>query len=303
MNIEELKLIIENNLKDKNTEVKRVFHGRGNFYGAFNFLTIDSIDEILYICFFEKIPEGLEQDLKNIFFDIFNSFGFKTLLLQRRYLDNSKTEILSGTLKEENFALENNLKYIINFDNKNIGLFFDMKNGREFINSLSENKKVLNLFSYTCAFSISAYDGGASKIVNVDMAKGALSQGRRNHHLNNHDTKKVQFMPYNILKSWSRIKKSGPYDIIIIDPPSFQRGSFAASKDYEKIIRKLSSLANENCIVLACLNAPELDCKFLKDIFKLNAPEFKYIKRLNNLDTFPSSDENRSLKNLVFKKI
>ena len=66
-------------------------------------------------------------------------------------------------------------------------------------------------------------------------------------------------MPYDILKSWSRIKKRSPYDIIIIDPPSFQKGSFAATKDYEKIIKNLMILANENCVVLSCLNAPELD--------------------------------------------
>lgn len=302
MNIDELKLIIKNNLKNNTNEVKRVFHGRGNFYGAYNFLTVDSIDKILLISLYENIPQGLEEDLKKLFFEIYEEYGFKSLLFQKRFLNNGEIELLKGDLKEDSFAVENSLKYSLNFKNKNIGLFFDMKKGREFISSICENKNVLNLFSYTCAFSVVASNAKASKVVNVDMSKGALSQGRKNHHLNNLDTKNIKFMPYNILKSWSRIRKEGPYDIIIIDPPSFQKGSFAATKDYEKIIKKLNELANDECVVLACLNAPELDVQFLKDIFSKNAPDFQYVKRLSNLDTFPNSDDERSLKNLVFKK-
>lgn len=302
MNIDELKLIIKNNLKNNTNEVKRVFHGRGNFYGAYNFLTVDSIDKILLISLYENIPQGLEEDLKKLFFEIYEEYGFKSLLFQKRFLNNGEIELLKGDLKEDSFAVENSLKYSLNFKNKNIGLFFDMKKGREFISSICENKNVLNLFSYTCAFSVVASSAKASKVVNVDMSKGALSQGRKNHHLNNLDTKNIKFMPYNILKSWSRIRKEGPYDIIIIDPPSFQKGSFAATKDYEKIIKKLNELANDECVVLACLNAPELDVQFLKDIFSKNAPDFQYVKRLSNLDTFPNSDDERSLKNLVFKK-
>lgn len=302
MNIDELKLTIKNNLDSKTKEVKRVFHGRGNFYEAYNFLTIDSIDDILLVSLYENIPEGLEKELEKLYFEISDEYKFKTLLVQKRFLNKSEIKVLQGSLPVECFALENDLKYVLNFSNRNIGLFFDMKKGREFIASVAQDKKVLNLFSYTCAFSVVASNAKASKVVNVDMSKGALSQGRKNHHINELDTKNIEFMPYNILKSWSRIKKQGPYDIIVIDPPSFQKGSFAATKDYEKIIKKLNELANEECIVLACLNAPELDVQFLKDIFANNAPDFKYVKRLSNLDTFPSSNEDRSLKNLVFKK-
>eukprot|EP01156_Anaeramoeba_ignava_P010195 Anaeramoba_ignava/a479057_92.p1 GENE.a479057_92~~a479057_92.p1 ORF type:complete len:182 (-),score=19.08 a479057_92:293-838(-) len=177
-----------------------------------------------------------------------------------------------------------------------------MKLGKEYIKDISKDKNVLNLFSYTCAFSVYALAGGAKQVVNVDMAKGALSTGRENHHINNLDTKKVKFLPLNILKSWSRIKKFAPYDVIVIDPPSFQKGSFAATKDYEKIIKRLDQLASDDCIVLSCLNAPELDCNFVKELFLNNAPEFKYIKRLNNLDTFLSSDEEKSLKNMIFRR-
>lgn len=302
MNISDIKQIILNNLIDKNSEFKRIFHGRGNFYEAFNYLTVDSIDDIFYVCFFEEVSKDLESDLLKMLFEIYELNSFKTFIFQRRYLLNAPCEVLKGELKENNYAIENDIKYNISFINKNIGIFPDMKIGREFIQNISKDKSVLNLFSYTCAFSLSALKGDAKKVVNVDMSKGALTQGRANHHLNNFNTKKVEFMPYNILKSWNRIKKSGPYDIIIIDPPSFQKGSFEASKDYEKIIKKLSQLAKDDCTVLSCLNAPELDVDFIKGIFEKNAPEFKFVKRLNNLSTFPCLNEEKTLKNLIFKR-
>jgi 23S rRNA (cytosine1962-C5)-methyltransferase len=178
-----------------------------------------------------------------------------------------------------------------------------MKIGREYIKSIAKDKNILNLFSYTCAFSVVATSVNAKQIVNVDMSKGALSVGRENHRINNLNTNCVKFLPYNILKSWSRIKKFAPYDIIIIDPPSFQKGSFAATKDYAKIIKRLNELASEDCTILSCLNAPELDTKFVKDLFKEYASDFEFVKRLDNLDTFPSSNSEKTLKNMIFKRV
>lgn len=300
MTINDLKLLILENLKNRDVEFKRIFHGRGNFYENFNYLTIDSMNKIFFVCFFEEVE--VENEILIFLEEITKRENFDTLICQRRYLSNAPCEVIMGKLEDEIYVIENNLKYNISFTNKNIGIFPDMKIGREYIKNISENKNVLNLFSYTCAFSISSIDGNAKQVVNVDMAKGALTTGRKNHHLNNQDTKKVKFLPYNILKSWSRIKKDAPYDIIIIDPPSFQKGSFAASADYVKIIRRLDQLAAKECTILSCLNAPELDVSFMLELFKNNAPEFKFIKRLNNLDTFPSNNEEKTLKNLVFER-
>jgi len=134
------------------------------------------------------------------------------------------------------------------------------------------------------------------------MSKGALSIGRTNHHLNELEMRGISFHPYNILKSFSRIKKKGPYDLIIIDPPTFQKGSFEATKDYIKIITKLPQIASENCTLLACLNSPDLDSDFIINLIKEWAPSFKFVKRLDNLPEFASENEDRSLKNLVFKR-
>ncbi|MFW3341239.1 class I SAM-dependent methyltransferase [Aliarcobacter butzleri] len=300
MKIENLKKLIQNNLENKTFEIKRVFHGRGNFYEDFNYLTVDSLNEILFATFFEESSD--ENEIIKALKDIANAYNYKTFIVQKKYKKDELNEAIIGEISPFYIVVENGLKYKINFFNKNIGIFLDMKIGREYINSICKDKNVLNLFSYTCAFSVVAINAKAKQVVNVDMAKGALTTGRENHHLNNLDTKKVKFMPYDILKSWNRIKKEGPYDIIIIDPPSFQKGSFAATKDYEKIIKKLPELASENCIVLSCLNAPELDSDFIKQKFEEFAPAFKFEKRLENLKEFITNNEEKSLKNLIFKK-
>ncbi len=302
MNINQLEVLLIENLKNKDEEFKRLFHGRGGFYENFEFLTIDSINEVLFITFFSEVSQEIEKNLLDVLLKIYKKYDFSACVLQRRYLKKDFNEIIAGTLPEEVFAIENNLKFSLNLMNQNIGFFPDMKVGHEFIFQNSKDKKVLNLFSYTCAFSVFAMSGGANLVVNVDMAKGALTTGRKNHHLNNIDTTNVHFMPYNILKSWNRIKKHAPYDVIIIDPPSFQRGSFAATKDYEKIIKRLSMLAGEGAIVLSALNAPELDTTFLKELFNTNASEFIYLKRLDNSKDFPAINEEKSLKNMIFEK-
>ena len=300
MELKKLKEIILKNLENKTKEIKRVFHGRGNFYDDFNYLTVDSLDEILFATFFEESCD--EKEIIKFLLEIADLKDFKTFIVQRRYKNENINEAIKGEIPPFYIVLENGLKYKINFYNKNIGIFLDMKIGREYISSICKDKNVLNLFSYTCAFSVVAINSEAKQVVNVDMAKGALTTGRENHHLNNLDTKKVKFMPYDILKSWNRIKKEGPYDIIIIDPPSFQKGSFAATKDYEKIIKRIDELASDNCIILSCLNAPELDSNFIKEKFKEFAPNFVFEKRLENLKEFITNNEEKSLKNLIFIK-
>jgi 23S rRNA (cytosine1962-C5)-methyltransferase len=304
MNTQELQNLLIHNSINLSNEFKRIFHGRGALYGDdWRFLTIDSIDDILSIAFYFSIEEQRENEILEMIKNYIKSSRHITLVLQRRYLQNAPTEILVGELKDDIYVRENGLKIKLNLlSNQNNGYFPDMKNGRKYIKSIAKEKKVLNLFSYTCAFSLSAMIGDASLVVNMDMAKGALNTGRENHHLNNIDTRNVKFYPHNILKSFSRIKRDGPFDVIIIDPPTLQKGSFEASKDYNKIIKRLDTFTSSNAIILAALNSPDLDENFIIDIFEELAPNFKFIKRLENVEEFKSLDESRSLKNLVFQK-
>ncbi len=296
-----IKEIILKNIQTTQQDFQRVFHGRGYSYEGYHFLVIDSIDRVLHIAYFKEIDARLNEKCMQLFEEIYLSKSYEAIVLQRRYLPKAPKELIFGTLPKEVFAYEEGMKFLLNFnDNQNNGFFGDMKEGRAYVRKEAEGLQVLNLFSYTCAFSVAALFGGAKKVVNVDMSKKSLEVGRKNHQLNKFDKRRYSFMPYNILKSWSRIKKAGPYDFIIIDPPSLQKGSFASSTDYQKIIKKLGELSSEKCIVLAALNNPSLESAFLKDIFAEFAPNFHFQKRLENPKTYPSKEEERALKNLVF---
>lgn len=300
MTIQELKAHITQNSQNRSDEFKRLFHGRGGFWEEWRHFTLDSIDLVLSAALYFK--EENEEELLLMLKEFALERGYETLVVQRRYLKDSPSEILIGELPHNLYAVENGLKYKLNLlSNQNTLFFADMKNGRTFVRENAKDKSVLNLFSYTCSFSVAAKAGGALKVSNIDMSKASLSAGKANHHLNSIDPKGVSFLPYNILKSFSRIKQNSPYDLIIIDPPTLQKGSFDVCKDYEKIIKKLPEIASDDCIVLACLNSTGHDTNFLKELFDAFAPEFKFVKRLQNVEEFQSADEERSLKNLIFQ--
>jgi len=302
LDISGIKELLQKNTEDTTKEFKRVFHGRGGLYDGWKHLTIDSINNILSVAlYFEESSENELIGMLKEFISL--SQKYDTLVVQRRYIKNAPSEILAGSIPEDLYIVENGMKLKLNLlNNKNSYYFADMKNGREFVRQNAKDKNVLNLFSYTCAFSVAAKFGGAKSVVNVDMSKGALKVGMANHSLNNLDPRGVSFLPYNILKSFSSIKKKGAYNLIIIDPPTFQRGSFEATKDYEKIIKKLPQLADEKCILLACLNSPKLESEFIMSLIEKFAPSFRFQYRLENLKEFASVDENMSLKNLVFTR-
>ena len=299
MNLSELRSVLINNTKNKSKEFKRIFHGRGGLYEGFKHLTVDSIDTALSVALY--FEESNESELIRLLNDFAKDNDYKTLVVQKRYLKGAPSEIMFGEISDDFYALENGVKIKLNLlSNKNSGFFPDMKKGREFVKTNAKDKRVLNLFSYTCAFSLYAKAGGAYEIFNVDMSKNALKSGMQNHSINKFDPSGVSYLPYNILKSFSSLKRKGPYDLIIIDPPTFQRGSFEATKDYRKLIMKLPQIAANDCILLACLNSPDLDESFIKDLIKELAPSFKFSYRLDNVEEFVSADENRSLKNLIF---
>ena len=302
MTTQELQKHITDTSLNAANEFTRLFHGRGGLYEGMRHLTIDSIDTILSVALY--FEEESEEEILNMLQEfVKNSKKYNTLVVQRRYIKGAPSEVLLGEVPDDLSIVENGMKLKLNLlSNKNNYYFPDMKNGRTFVREHAKGKRVLNLFAYTCAFSVAAKFGEATSVVNVDMSKGALKVGMANHSLNNLDPRGVSFLPYNILKSFSALKKKGPYDMIIIDPPSFQRGSFEATKDYEKIIKRLPELAAENCTLLACLNSPELTSDFLISMIEEFAPSFKFEKRVENLPEFKSNDEEKSLKNLIFQQ-
>jgi len=274
----------------KSLEFKRLYHGRGE--KTYPFLTVDSIEDSILAEFYEETDEKpFLEYLKNYI----KNTHHKNVIVKRRY--KNETFAYIGEIPKEIFAIENGIKFKLNLYNQNIGYFGDTKNAREYIGQIAADKSVLNLFSYTCGFSLYAKKNCAKFIANVDMSKSALKIGMQNHSLNAISTKNVAFWPYNILKAFGKLKKKAPYDIIIIDPPTYQKGSFIASSDYAKIIRKLDALSHEKTKLLACINAPGFSKEEFVYMIESNSP-FKFKNQIPN----PEEYTNSTLKALCFNR-
>jgi 23S rRNA (cytosine1962-C5)-methyltransferase len=167
---------------------------------------------------------------------------------------------------------------------------------RRWLRAVAENRRVLNLFSYTCAFSVAALAGGAKNVVNNDMSKPALDWGKKNHALNDHDLRRVSMLPHNLFKSWWKIREYGPYDIVIVDPPTNQRGSFNAEKQYGQVLKRLPEFAAPGAEIVACLNSPFLNTDFLPAQMARWCPRAALVETMPVSEDFPEQYPDRGLK-------
>ncbi|NOI90234.1 class I SAM-dependent methyltransferase [Vibrio splendidus] len=298
---------IEQQLNEVPNELRRIFHGRGKFWPGLDQLTCDWVDGQLLVNVFKEVDDEFLSSLKAGLVDLTNKDIWQvkqgtSIVLQHRYADGTPSEVLWGELNDSPIVVEHGLKYQLDIGrNQNFGLFLDMRNGRQWVQDNAKDKNVLNLFAYTCGFSVAAIAGGARQCMNVDMSRGSLNKGRDNHRLNDHDMRSVNFLGYDIFKSWGKIKKGGPYELVIIDPPSFQKGSFALTKDYKKILRRLPDLLTEGGEVIACVNSPAVSPNFLIETMAEEAPSVEFIERLDNPPEFVDVDLDSSLKVLRFQ--
>ncbi|MBA1277270.1 class I SAM-dependent methyltransferase [Stutzerimonas stutzeri] len=289
-------------------ETRRLFHGRGRCWEGLEHVTVDWLQGIVLVSLFRASADA-ELDALRLGLSTltqgaeWQNSGAHSLLLHHRYLPDSHMEQLLGEPVNEWLISENELRYKLDLGIKqNNGLFLDMRYGRRWVQEQAHGKRVLNLFAYTCGFSIAAIEGGAEHVVNLDMARAALSRGRDNHRLNEHDLSKVSFLGHELFKSWGKVKKSGPYDLVIVDPPSFQKGSFALDKDYRKILRRLPELLTPTGTVLACVNDPDVGPEFIIEGVAAEAPDLVFQQRLPNPPEFPDVNSDSGLKALVFSR-
>jgi len=113
--------------------------------------------------------------------------------------------------------------------------------------------KVLNLFAYTGGASIAALAAGAS-VVHVDSSRGMIDWAKENIRVNNLEDKQIRFLVDDVRKFVKReIRRGNKYDIIIMDPPSFGRGSknevWSIESDLSELIKDTSELLSDNPIL------------------------------------------------------
>ena len=122
------------------------------------------------------------------------------------------------------------------------GLFFDLRGARKEFALNAKDQSVLNLFSYTGAFSLAAAIGGARQVVSVDTSPECHNWARENFELNNLDPKaeKFRFIKDNVFNYIEKlVKRSESYDRIVLDPPVRSiagTGRFFLKSDLYKLV-------------------------------------------------------------------
>ncbi|WP_457420429.1 class I SAM-dependent methyltransferase [Roseateles sp. P5_E7] len=282
-------------------DAQRLFHGRGGLFPGCEHLALDAYPPVLLLTSFEPL-EG--EALAAIGAALAARWPEAPWVYQwRQEGGRVETRPMAGTVPEAHVVSEAGAHYGVHLlRGQNHGLFLDMAEGRRWVRDHVEpGAKVLNLFAYTCAFSVVALQAGAAEVVNVDMSDGALAIGRRNHALNDVTTG-ARFLAHDIFNSWGKLTRGGPYDLVICDPPSFQKGSFVATKDYARLARRLADLLVPGGQALLCLNTPKLGLEFLRGVMAENAPELEFVERVANPAAFADVSEDKGLKVLVYRQ-
>jgi len=108
------------------------------------------------------------------------------------------------------------------------GFFFDQRDNRAWVGKLAKNKNVLDVFSYSGGFSVYAAQGGAQRVLSLDISEPALQSARENLRLNFDDTN-VAHCQHDILvadafSGLQALADSGDqFDLVVVDPPSFAK--------------------------------------------------------------------------------
>ena len=132
---------------------------------------------------------------------------------------------------------------------KHTGLFPEQATNwnliRDVITKEKRPIKVLNLFAYTGAASVASLASGAS-VVHVDSSRGMVDWAKENVKVNHLEEKPIRFIVDDCLKFVKReIRRGNKYDIILMDPPSFGRGSKKEVWTIEENLYELVQLCTE----------------------------------------------------------
>jgi 23S rRNA (cytosine1962-C5)-methyltransferase len=200
--------------------------------------------------------------------------------------------------KKELIVEENGCCFIVNLsDYLDTGLFLDHRITRQIVRELANEKRVLNLFSYTGSFTVNAAAGNAASITTVDMSKTYINWARRNLTYNKlYDDKKHFFIQEDVLQYLKNIKPDS-FDLIILDPPTFSNSKrmddvLDIQRDHVSLINQCLKILSPHGIIIFSTNYRD----FILDADKINSAQINDITR----QTIPFDFEGK-LKRKCFK--
>jgi len=212
------------------TDAYRVVNGAAD---GFPGLTLDRFGDRFQVQYF---GDELLRERRAIVDAVVETFNPACVVVKERLsrsgksLENAPMEVAYGSREDAAGTVrEGNAKFHVDLlDTVNPGLFLDMRHVRleveERFRAMCNNVRFLNLFSYTCSFSVHARPGGAAIATNADISGKILDKGRENYALNGLDLRPGEFFRGNAVEyvRWAQ-KKGLKFDGIVLDPPSFAR--------------------------------------------------------------------------------
>ena len=213
-------LALRRALLDENTSAYRLLYGEGDGIPG---LTVDVYGSFAVIVSYADSLETLVPWVVRALVELLKLHG---IVRRARVRDGEppRLEVLHGRLPpRELIIVEHGLRMQVDlFLGQKTGLFLDQRENRRFLGELCAGKRVLNLFSYTGAFSLYAARAGAASVTSVDLSQPAARAARTNFELNGLDQEQHEFLAEDVFEFLERTRQAGiSYDVVICDPPSF----------------------------------------------------------------------------------
>jgi 23S rRNA (cytosine1962-C5)-methyltransferase len=171
---------------------------------------------------------------------------------------------------EEIVVSEGGFRFAVRpYDGFNVGLFPDHRENRRRIRDMSEGKDVLNLFAYTCGFSVAAAVGGARGTVSVDLSPRSLEWGKRNFALNELEMENHLFIRSDARRYFERARRQErSFDLMVIDAPTFAHGTrqgqdFSLERDLSTLIGEALGQLRRGGIIMLATNHRRLSRRWL----------------------------------------
>jgi 23S rRNA (cytosine1962-C5)-methyltransferase len=167
--------------------------------------------------------------------------------------------------------LENGLRFIADVaSGQKTGFFLDQRDNRAWLRALARGRTVLNLFSYSGAFSVAALAGGAARALDVDSSSSALALARENRRANGFPADDADFLEADVFDDLRRRVSAGErWDVVVCDPPAFARKRSdvdRAARGYKDVNRLAMALVSPGGWLLTCSCSGLVDADLFQKI-------------------------------------
>ena len=258
--------------QDDLTTAFRLFNQEGDGFGG---LVVDLYGDYAVFSWYNSYVYQIRKVISEAFRQVFPEVLGTYEKIRFKGLDYESAHVYGQEAPDFFTVLENGVLYqVFMNDGLMTGIFLDQHEVRgSLVDGLAMGKSLLNMFSYTAAFSVAAAMGGASQTTSVDLAKRSRELSQAHFQANGISTGDHRFIVMDVFEYFKYAKRKAlTYDVIVLDPPSFARNkkqTFSVVKDYHKLISQSLEILNPGGIIIASTNAANVSRqKFTEQIDK-----------------------------------